>query len=580
MSRRGSHGLLSLVYFHNPFYLISTCLFVYGLKLFFRSGNTRVFFDAGSIAYMEPWGLMASLAAVTLLMAITAVLVVRCGRVWEDARSLVLIVLLMLLAISVSFDELITVLSDRDNSSRHVYAMFGVGAGFALFVTEFLLWGLKVRLHAAYRLPLLGFLLLFSLWPIGLLTELTEFSIAQTRLLIVAFPLAAAVLTLLLVPAVRLGRKAVEQNGTPWKWPLFPWTPFIFLGLAVFFRSYSLTMSYDPKANGHYWDTIFGIYQLVPFLLAVLVLMLEIAIKENIAPLRNAVLLTAPALLALAYPWLVPWSQLPTYAAFVRLCVADVASPVFLTLLGLLLFYSWAWLRGIRSAEAGIVFCTLLLTFIPADAFSTQFWQPSVEQINMTPLLCVGGCYFALSLWTRHSFRFLIGLGILTLAFGTSDSLPESVLIWRRTAILHTALLSLVVVSLSFKDRFADFCRELTPLIYCLALLTGIYEMNRIGGLPLLVSYCTIMACISLLLGLLMGESFFKVLAVIQFSILGVGACGGGLYYFVNARMAPGVKPIVLAVASFLGAICISTLKAGFDRRIRLFLLRRKRAEP
>ena len=70
MSRSQSRGLLSLIYVHNPFYLISACLFVYGLKLLFRAGNTSVLFERGSVAYMEPWGLMSSFAGITLLMTV------------------------------------------------------------------------------------------------------------------------------------------------------------------------------------------------------------------------------------------------------------------------------------------------------------------------------------------------------------------------------------------------------------------------------------------------------------------------------------------------------------------------------
>ena len=54
MSRPKVPKLLSLIYVHNPFYLISTCLFVYGLKLLFRSGDTSVLFAPGSVSYMEP----------------------------------------------------------------------------------------------------------------------------------------------------------------------------------------------------------------------------------------------------------------------------------------------------------------------------------------------------------------------------------------------------------------------------------------------------------------------------------------------------------------------------------------------
>jgi len=73
--------LVRLLYTHNPFYLISACLFTYGLKLLFRVGDSAVLFQQGTVGYMQPVGLMGSLLAVTLLMATTAVLIVRLGHV-------------------------------------------------------------------------------------------------------------------------------------------------------------------------------------------------------------------------------------------------------------------------------------------------------------------------------------------------------------------------------------------------------------------------------------------------------------------------------------------------------------------
>lgn len=576
MSRRGSHGLLSLIYFHNPFYLISTCLFVYGLKLFFRSGNTAVFFAEGSVGYMEPWGLLTSLAGVTTLMAVTATAVVRCGRVWEDARSLVLIVLLMLLAMAVSSDELINVLSDQDNSTQHVSLIFGLGAGFSVFITEFLLRGLQVRLPASCRLPLHAFLLLFFLWPLSLVTEVTQFSNATTRWLIAAFPMAAAGLTLCLIPAVRAGRGAVAHNGTPWTWPLFPWTPFVFLGLAVCFRSYALTMSYDPKANGHYWDTIFGLYQLVPFLLAVLVLGLEMGLTEQRPLLRKLSLLGAPLLLVLAYPWLAPWSQLPTYSAFVRLLSERLASPVLLTLIGLLAFYGWAWLRGVKAAEAGVAGCGILMSVFPADAFAQRSWQPALDQLQTTPLLIVGAIYLVVALRTRHAARFALSLLLLiTAGYTASDGrLGE----WSRFVLTGLAAGSVLLIAIGFRGRFAAFCREVSPAVFVIALIANTWEGWQIAGWPVAATWFGGMGLMAVLLGLVLQDAAFQMIAALQLGAVTLGGTAIGGYQFCTARLPAGVKPIVLAVVSFLSALLISTLKAGLDRRLRLYWLRRQRS--
>lgn len=576
MSRRGSHGLLSLIYFHNPFYLISTCLFVYGLKLFFRSGNTAVFFQEGSVAYMEPWGLMTCLAAVTLLKAGTAIVVVRCGKVWEDARSLVLIVLLMLLAIAVSMDELINVLADQDNPSQHAYLMFGLGAGFALFTVELLLVGLRVKLPWSFRLPLHGLLQLFFMWPLGLVTELTGFSVETTRWLIAAFPLAAAVCTLSLLPAVRQGRQSVAANGTPWTWPLFPWTPFVFLALAVGFRSYAVTMSFDPKANGHYWDTIFGVYQLTPFLLAVLVILLEISIREAIPRLQKLCLLSAPLLLVLAWPWLVPWSQLPTYSAFVADVSRQVASPVLLTLAGLTAFFGWAWLRGVKAAEPGVIACGLLLAVCPADAWASRFWQPGLQHVNSIPLLGIGGVYLLMAISSRSSVRFALSVSLLVTGLACTDLTWTTSLPWRQLILTHSAAALIIFTGAVFQDAFAKWCGEIGPSVFALALICGIWQTVH-HSLAVAALHFGMMACAALVLGVLLQEPAYRVLAVIQAMLATCGSVAAGVYAFVYFRMPAGVKPLVLAVVSFLGAILISTLKSGLDRRLRLLWLQRRR---
>jgi hypothetical protein len=208
--------LIRLLYTHNPFYLISACLFVYGLKLLFRTGNAAVLFQRGTVEYMSPTGLMGSLVAVTLLMAATAVLIVRLGKVWEDARSLVLIVLLMLLAISVSLDELLSMASEQEKGLLEIGGMVLSGAAIAVGMVELLIRGLQVRLSWLWRGPLYLLLTLFFGWPLLLLPEIMPFDTAQVRSLIAAFPTVAALISLLLLPGIRQGSASVRDNGTPW----------------------------------------------------------------------------------------------------------------------------------------------------------------------------------------------------------------------------------------------------------------------------------------------------------------------------------------------------------------------------
>ena len=132
-------------------------------------------------------------------------------------------------------------------------------------------------------------------------------------------------------------------------------------------------MSYDVTyVRGHYWDTIFGLYQLIPFLLAVVVVLLEMARVEKIVWLQNRILLLAPLLLLLSDPWRVPWFRLPAYQSFTIDFSQQVASPVFLTLTGLALMYGWAWFKGMRYAEAGFCAMVLLAGYTDPRAFGVR----------------------------------------------------------------------------------------------------------------------------------------------------------------------------------------------------------------
>ena len=90
-----ARGLLRWLYTSNPFYVLSADLVFVGLRMSLdTSGKT-----------FETWALMLSLLGYTLLLATTACLLIRLGNVWDDVRTLLLLVVAMFLAISVTFDE-------------------------------------------------------------------------------------------------------------------------------------------------------------------------------------------------------------------------------------------------------------------------------------------------------------------------------------------------------------------------------------------------------------------------------------------------------------------------------------------
>src|SRR4051794_27810035 len=116
----------------NPFYVLSAVLFLYGLRESFAARDSEV----------DTWALMAGLAGYTLLLAAAALFLVRLARVWDDVRTVLLLVVLMFLATSVTFDELLAL--DPARGARFYLG----GYGLAVAGTPAPLPGRRLRLPA------------------------------------------------------------------------------------------------------------------------------------------------------------------------------------------------------------------------------------------------------------------------------------------------------------------------------------------------------------------------------------------------------------------------------------------------
>ena len=214
----GLRELIRWVYTNNPFYLISAALVFYGLRVSFDTRGST--FDVGS--------LMLGLVGYTLLLAGAAWFLIRFGKLWEDARSLLLLVVFMLLAISVSFDDTLA------GNSRLGIPLFLGGLLFAVVLSEGLLRGIGLRLPAGFRWPYYAALSLFFLYPIGLGgAHLRSPDRALLFWGLFGFSTAAGGVALMLWPAIRRGPADLGDNGSPWPWPWYPWTLFGMLGFGA-----------------------------------------------------------------------------------------------------------------------------------------------------------------------------------------------------------------------------------------------------------------------------------------------------------------------------------------------------------
>lgn len=571
MSRASVKKLIDFLYVHNPFYLISAGLFVYGLKFLFRPETSTILFQQGSVDYIEPWGLLASLAGVTILMTATAVLIVRLGKVWEDARSLILIVLLMLFAMTVSMDELLNLLADRSNPARHVALMFCLMAIFSIGTVEGLLRGLSLKLPAGYRIPLHLLLLVMIAWPIILLPEIADISTSQIQKRIAAFPIACGLLMLTLLPAVWKGSSSVQHTNGPWTWPLYPWTAFGFLLLAVCLRSYSLTMSFDVlESSGHYWDTSFGLWQLTPILIAAMVILLEIGIREDHATVKKFCMLTAPMLLPLSAPWIVPWSRFSGFHAATSGILAGYPSPVYCTLLCLILIYARARYKGVVGAQLGLIGMIVLSTAINPDSFHSHQQTQFAVDLTAWPLLAFAIFDLIVSLKQKSAARiFLSSLLLTTIAYSWLRIWPPTSH-WAVTICMHLLLAEMIMVACLSKSDFSQAVTELTPLILVLITIATAVNVARELGPTSSVIYVSSMIMFAAATSRIL--SWKAMLAAAQFmaAICGLIALVLGIRYVYYSPLPKGVHQLMLAVFSFVMAVIISAWKAGLGRRWRL----------
>jgi hypothetical protein len=535
-------SVLTSLYTHNPFYLLSTCFVLYAIKRAFQPELME---------YINPWALMASLTGFTVLAAVTTWVVVRFGKVWEDARSIVLVLVLMFLAISVSFDELLNLLSTE------AISLLSFGFCFSVIVTEALLRSLKINFPALFRVPFYLMLALFFFYPVFVSHEVTGLGLVATRWRIVLFPTIAGAISLLLLFAIRRGAAYVSQNGTPWQWPWFPWTLFVVLAFAVCGRSYSLSISFDISVGPvTAMNSLFGGYFLIPFVLAILVLLLEIGIVEGRRRLCTGVAAAAGLLLILALPLR---GFDPTFAEFQSTFVSTLASPLFLTVWCLLAFYLYTWWRGVRVAEVGVVAMLLLATIVGPRTLGLSTWTPPV----LWPLVALAVMQLLLAVHRRRSAHaFATALCITAVLTGMMWR-PE-LLMYRRVVPYHLLLLATIGIGVTFRDRFAGLLSALGAVALPLTCVVTALSLQTAGvAESVILVYLISMTCLALTHWYFTCDRWY-----LAAGLLNVAGGSGGVSWMAFRQMrhqmgADVIQPLLYGTACFLLAALISAHKAG-----------------
>ena len=416
------------IYNNNPFYVISVCLVLYGIHVSFGGGADLA----------EGWLLLKLLGGYTVLLLLSAILIVRVGAVWEDARTIVLLILVLLVALSASFDK---VCMDSVAEGRSIQLF---GFCFSIAMIEFMLRGVKAKLPLRYQGPLYALFALLFYYP----TWLGELSIngEEPRMAwyVFLFPAFAGLGLLTLLPAARNAGRGEWPNGTPWRWPLYPWCGLAFLAVALTVRSYGLSVSFE-LADG--FETAFHFYYLVPLLLAVIWILAELAVAAKTEEIASLLCIMASAILLLALPGR---NLGAVQGDFLATLQDQVGAPLQWTSLLIAMFYGYFAYRGIKIAEYGVYLCVLLFVCSRPSTVSLDSLQPPM----LVPGIVLGLVMVLRSRPAKSSWRFLTGcmLVVVTALANSQTTIPS------RTAWFFGALLlSWMIAGIVFDDELAKF---------------------------------------------------------------------------------------------------------------------------
>ena len=530
------------LYNHNPFYLISACLTLIGI---------HSVFGVEEVGQLKTASVLLAIGGYTGLLGLTGVLIVRFGKVWEDARTVLLAVILMLLATSVCTDELL-MLEPAAALRLIVGALF-----FAVVWCEAIIRGLRIRFGAEFRVPLFLLLSILFLYPYVCASEVRDLTILQAQWRVLGFPVIFALGLLSLWPAVLRGSRAVADNGTPWNWPLYPWCLFIVIAAAGAFRTRILTESFDPSKG---MEVTFGTFYLVPILFAVVWLVLETGRVEARKGLVHFALLSGLALVWLALPGRHGILHHQFYNAVTR----SMGSPVFWCLILLLVMYGVARLRGMLEAGPYMWLALGGLAFVgPATT--------GVESIRFLPWpLVVIGLAQMWNGWGAKSAARFTGGAICCL------SAVPTILRWTPGEHLvpqltyQIALLSAAGIGFRFREGLGrslerGVCLHI-PLLAAIAVLRPHwFGLIPSGGL----AYTVVLTTVSLLIGWrFQARPYLWAGGAIVAGGLGEAAALAyrSLVVAVGRR---AMWALSWSVASFLVAVLISVAKGGHLNQMR-----------
>jgi hypothetical protein len=298
---------------------------------------------------------------------------------------------------------------------------------------------------------------LFFLYPVALANGLNLRDARSEPVMwsMFGFCTAAALIFLMLLPAVRRGADDVRRNGSPWAWPLFPWSLFGLLALAVPARAVLLCYSMHLIDVRDLYEVTFGFYFLVPFGLVLAILLLEAGLVAQ----RKGVIVAALAIpIGLIVLSLLGHRNERVYVEFLAIFTHRLgAGPVFCTILLAAGFYGYAALRRIPFGIEALTATLALLSCVHLGAMDLR-WS-SLVLPHPAPWIAASTVLLGLGIWRKQSWRCLAGALGLALSVALASPGDGEFARYRWLVVFQLILLVAFMIGAAFDDDLAKFLR-------------------------------------------------------------------------------------------------------------------------
>ena len=535
----GSIRLRSLgrfLYTQNPFYLISCALIIYGLQI------TSISRDLD----LQSTFLAISLAGYTALMSLVVIIVVRYGKVWEDARSIFLVVMIGHLAVSSGIDLL-----SLDRWALAARLLLG-GFLFSLMTSEIVLYCCAVRLPAWYRACYYTSLAVFYAAPVvgGYCVSENQLRVAQW--LAPIFSCCIGLSLLMLVPATRQGNRYVKRNGTPWSWPCYPLCAYVVVLVGAGIRSHAIWMSY----GSFFGAVVFEPFLILPLVVAALVVLGELADRLHLSQYTGLILGLAPLMVTLGL------SQQGMTNLSIRSELREYfGSAITLSLACLVLFYLYFWKR--RIAGAGYLATIAMLAlglFAPLPAI--------LVRVGLAPwiITCLSLALFTLTCLAqrRNEWNWLAwgSIGMVSLLqLGAEHNLEGPAIV----AASLWAMTIMMTVGWYYDSLCAEVLRGIAAVI---TIATGamLSAWAAVDTEAWMLVVLIAVATIAIIYGQIMRRTGWFWVGGIQTSVLLGFAVY--LYSWNQSVLTSAMLPIQSGVICLVVGLTITTMKTGVRQRI------------